>query len=72
VRNGKIASSVLFLDMATSRRGFAMPFRVLKESLGVNEVALHTGKYVGEDLKDAARETGMKLVSPYRMYYELP
>ena len=68
VRNGK-ANGVLFVDMATTRQGFSIPFRVLK-LLGIHEVALHTSKYQGEDLKNAARCAGVFLVTPYKVYYK--
>tara|TARA_Y100000748_G_scaffold38487_1_gene28491 strand:- start:160 stop:417 length:258 start_codon:yes stop_codon:yes gene_type:complete len=68
VRNGK-ANGVLFVDMGTTPQCFAMPFRVLK-SLGINEVALHNSKYEGGDLKDVARQVGVSLVTPYKVYYE--
>jgi len=68
VRNGKLANSVLFLDMGTSPDGFEMPFRVLKR-FGIRVAALHTSKYQGEDLQEAARRSRVRLVSPYMLYY---
>ena len=68
IRNGKLSNSVLFLDIGIGQSGFEMPFRVLK-SLGIKVAALHTSKYQGSDLKEAARQAGVRLVSPYTVYY---
>ena len=67
IRNGKLAGSVIFIDIGIGAAGFAMPFRALA-GLGITEVALHTSKYQGEELKEQARNH-VRLVSPHRMYY---
>lgn len=69
IRNGKLSNSVLFLDIGIGQSGFEMPFRVLK-SLGIKVAALHTSKYQGEELKEAARKSRVRLVSPYALYFE--
>ena len=62
------AGERLFLDVSLRAAGFALPFKALV-AMGIERVALHTSKYQGDDLLDAARGAGVGLVTPYSVYY---
>ena len=47
------------------------PFEVLEKVTGgkLKEVALHSGKYRGDDLGEVIKARSLKLVTPCQVYY---
>ena len=68
IRHGDLADGIAFLDVSMRAAGFGLPFAALR-AMGIERAALHSSKYQGDELKDAARRAGMRLVSPYSVYY---
>lgn len=61
---------VVFLDCAMPPRLLQNPFSVIKQVFpDLEAVALHNGKYRGEDVQNTAKHAGLKLVTPHEVYY---
>ena len=69
LRFSQLQSGVLFLDCSLRHRGFALPFKLLKE-LGIKKCALHSSKYKGPDLMHAIETCGMSLTTPYDIFFD--
>lgn len=67
VRYGSPENNVFFLDSGINRAGFHIPFKLLRD-YGITQVALHTGKYQGQELQ-AIAATYVALTTPYDIYY---